>query len=50
MFKMGHGVPRLLAVALLLPMLPPAAQDGAYADRPGHTHTGAAKYADRQSA
>jgi hypothetical protein len=28
MFKMGHGVPRLLAVALLLAMLPLAAQDG----------------------
>jgi len=50
MLKMGHGVPRLLAVALLLPMHPLAAQDGAYADRPAHTHTGAAKYADRQSA
>jgi len=50
MFKMGHGVPRLLAVALLLPVLPLAAQDGAYADRPGHTYTGAAKHADRQSA
>jgi len=50
MFKMGHGVPRLLAVALLLPMLPLAGQDGAHADRPGHTHTGAAKYADRQGA
>jgi len=37
MFKMGHGIPRLLAVALLLSMLPLAARDGAYADKPGHT-------------
>src|SRR5205807_1261794 len=29
MFKIGHGVPRLVGVALLLAMLPRAAQDGA---------------------